>query len=66
MQDAQLEKLEKDKEDSLAQYRPIVPTVRQGSGKQLEPDDVDMAEIQPVDPDAPMTEETPLPTEDDR
>ena len=66
LQDAQLEKLEKDKENSLAQYRPILPQVKQAPAGKADAEDVDMAEIEPADPEAPMTEATPLPAEVDR
>ena len=66
LQDAQLERLERDRELSEANLKPILPRPSEGEGKKTEVEDVDMAELQPVDPDNPVIEPTPLPEELDR
>ena len=47
-----------------ARFKPIPP--KEDNEKKLEPEDVDMSELEPVNPDLPMTEATPLPAEVDR
>lgn len=48
-----------------ARFKPIAPRIQEADERKLRPDDVDMAEVQPVNPDLPLTEPTPLPKEMD-
>lgn len=67
LQDAQLDRLARDREANEASFKPILPKPQEPEQKKkTEVEDVDAAELQPADPGLAVIDPTPLPTEMDR